>query len=78
MADEVLDFLRVNFARLNDRIESIEADLTEFRERLGHIEGQVAGILQECTPRSLRGWTAWTDAWSVSSADLIWSKGKIL
>ena len=30
MADEVLDFLRVNFARLNERIDRIEADMTEF------------------------------------------------
>jgi predicted nuclease with TOPRIM domain len=44
MADEVLDFLRLNFARLNERIDRIEADMAEFRERLGHIEGQVAGI----------------------------------
>lgn len=44
MADEVLDLLRVNFARLNERIDRIEADITEFGERLGHIAGQVAGI----------------------------------
>ena len=44
MADEILDFLRVSFARLNERIDRIEADMAEFRERLGHIEGQIAGI----------------------------------
>jgi archaellum component FlaC len=44
MADEILDFLRVNFASLNNRLDRIEAHMTEFRERLGHIEGQVAGI----------------------------------
>jgi archaellum component FlaC len=44
MADDVLDFLRVSFAYLNERIDRIEADMSEFRERLGHIEGQVAGI----------------------------------
>jgi hypothetical protein len=42
MADEVL--LRTNFARLNEHIGRIEADMAEFRERLGHIEGQIAGI----------------------------------
>ena len=49
MADEVLDPLRVNFARLNERIDRIEADMAEFRERLGHIEGQIVGIYG-CTP----------------------------
>ena len=44
MADEVPDFLRVSFARLNERLDRIEADMAEFRERLGHIEGQIAGI----------------------------------
>jgi len=44
MADEVLDFLRVSFARLNELIDRIGADMAEFRERLGHIEGQIAGI----------------------------------
>jgi archaellum component FlaC len=39
MADEVLDLLRVSFARLNERVDRIEADMTEFRERLGHIAG---------------------------------------
>jgi archaellum component FlaC len=44
MPDGIFDFLRVNFTGLNDRLDRIEADMTEFRERLGHIEGQVAGI----------------------------------
>jgi archaellum component FlaC len=53
-ADEVLDFLRVNFARLNERIDRIEGDMTEFRERLGHIKGQVAGIYGMYATLSLR------------------------
>jgi predicted nuclease with TOPRIM domain len=44
MADEVLDFLRVGFTRLNERIDRIEADMAEFRERRGHIEGRIARI----------------------------------
>jgi archaellum component FlaC len=44
MADEVLDFPRVSFARLNERIDRIEADMAEFQERLGHIKGQIAGV----------------------------------
>jgi hypothetical protein len=66
MAEEVLDFLRVSFARLNERIDRIEADMAEFRERLGHIEGQIDGIYGMYAP-CRRAWTAWTAARNASS-----------
>ncbi len=44
MADDVLDFLRSSFARVNDRLDRIETDLVEIKQRIGFLEGQYANL----------------------------------
>lgn len=44
MPDDVLDFLREQFSRVNAKIDEVRADVAEIKERLGFIEGQYASI----------------------------------
>jgi hypothetical protein len=75
MADEVLDFLRVGFTRLNERIDRIEADMPNSASGSAISKAGSPGS-PECTPSCRREWIAWTAAWNASSDGSIWSARK--
>jgi hypothetical protein len=47
MADDVIDFLRIQFARVNQRLDSIAQTQTEHGHRLSRIELAVASLRRD-------------------------------
>ena len=47
MADDVIDFLRVNFAQVNARLDTIDRKQAEMIQRAGALEIGVAGVRRD-------------------------------
>lgn len=44
MSDNVLDYLREQFARVHRRLDGLAGDMVEVKERIGLLEGAVASL----------------------------------
>jgi predicted nuclease with TOPRIM domain len=44
VSDNVLDYLREQFARVHRRLDGLAGDMVEVKERLGLLEGAVASL----------------------------------